>query len=113
MLFAQFSANGNHHDRFLILESLESHGYFSEEYTGEAGDFEARDIKGNTGVLSVRPHSGSPSEIEITIAAYTGGGVLQSEDITDFAAWLLREGGASDLECKQIFEATERLIAAK
>jgi hypothetical protein len=111
MLFAQFfPAGGSSHARFLILDSLESHGYYSEEYTAEVGDFEARDLKGNTGLLKVWSYGGAPEEIETVIEAYAGG--ERFGDTTEFAAWLLREVGASDSECEQLCEAAERIVAA-
>jgi hypothetical protein len=110
MLFAQFTPDGGcPHARFLVFATLDSHGYLSDEYTAEVGDFEARDLAGNLGLLKVWSFGGAPEEIETVIDAYTGGERLG--DITEFAAWLL-DIGASKSECEQITEAAERIVAA-
>jgi hypothetical protein len=109
MLFAQFFAHvGGVQPAFLITDSLESHGFYSEEYRPEIGEYSARDTLANTGLLKVWLYGGAPGEINQVVEAYTDGSV---GDLTNFAKWLIEEIGATDSECEQICRAVELIEA--
>jgi hypothetical protein len=109
MLFAQFFAHvGGSQPTFLISDSLESHGFYSEEYRPEAGEYSARDTRANTGLLKVWTYGGAPEEISHIVEAYTADRV---GDLTAFAKWLIEEIGVTDSECEQICRAVELIEA--
>ena len=109
MKFAQFfPVSGFAHAAFMLTESLEGHGYYSEEAESadfSAGDYAARDTRANDGLLKLWSFGGAPEEIHLVAAAWSESGSVGADEWDAFAAWLVGEAGASATEAGQIAEA--------
>jgi len=106
MKFAQFfPVSGFAHEAFLLTESLEGHGYYSEEAeTAElvAGDYAARDTRGNDGLLKLWSFGGAPEEIHQVAEAWSESGKVAATEWDAFTAWLVGEAGANTTEAEQM-----------
>ena len=109
MKFAQFfPVSGFSDEAFLLTESLEGHGYYSEEAESAdfaAGDYAARDTRANDGLLKLWSFGGAPEEIHLVAAAWSESGTVGSDEWDAFAAWLVGEVGATAIEAEQIVQA--------
>ena len=110
MLIAQFFGHqaSATSEPFVLDSDLEGHGFYSDDFDGAAGEFAARDLRGNTGTLRVRKFD-PPHDCETVIEAFTGGEPL---NLGLLAKWLLQSPDLTSDEARAVIGEARGLLSA-
>jgi len=106
MRFAQFFPTIGFQDgAFLLTASLTDSGYDSPAADAaefNPGDYPARDSRNNTGRIAIWSFTGTESEINLILAAWSDTADVRESELVRFRQWLTTEAGATRDEAVRI-----------